>query len=331
MTLDISVVVPTYNRSDGLRPLLDRLLDQDAGDLAYDILIVDNNSTDDTRAVVEAVMAQDRSGRLRYAFEPRQGVSHARNTGVELTTAPIIAFLDDDGLPGREWVRSMKRAFDDHPEADCIAGRIKAHWTIPPPSWLQSAHAGPIALQDRPAPAYINARNASACLLTANLGVRRRVFETVGGFSPDYPRNQDREIEMRMWRAGLQGLYLPEMDVIVEVPENRLTRAYHRKWQATTGHYHALMRFRDTVDRNGVMHEESPHTRRLFGTPFFMYRSALSHVAGWLAAALRFRPHERFFHETRLWYYASFIKTRARHRTGRFGAPGVIRAVSECG
>lgn len=309
---DVSVVVPTFNRSVGLLPLIERLLDQEADGVDYDVTIVDNNSSDGTRALVEQAIARDATGRLNYIFESRQGVSHARNSGVRTTSAPIIAFLDDDGLPGRDWVAGMKRSFDTHPEADCIGGRVKAVWSVPRPAWLQDAHAGPIALQDRPQAAYVNAQNASACLLTANLGFRRSVFERIGGFSPDYPRNQDRELELRMWRAGMQGLYLPAMEVTVDVPPHRLTRAYHRRWQATTGHFHALMRFRDMVDGQGVLREESPHTRRLFGTPLFLYRSAAGHLFGWLSAAIRMRGSDRFYHETRLWYYLSFVRTRWR-------------------
>jgi glycosyltransferase involved in cell wall biosynthesis len=325
---DISVVVPTFNRAAQLASLLDRLLEQESEGLEWELLIVDNNSRDSTRKVVEAAVRRDATGRLRYAFEPRQGVSYARNTGIELTTGPIVAFLDDDGLPGHDWVRAMKQAFDAHPEADCIGGRVKALWSSPPPDWLSGAHAGPIALQDRPHAAYLNARQASACLLTANLGFRRRVFDMIGGFSPHYPRGQDRELEMRMWRAGMQGLYLPAMDVTVEVPGERLTWRYHRRWQATTAHYHALMRYRDTVDADGAMREESPHGRRLLGTPLFMYRAWLEHAVGWLAAAIRGRSKARFYHETRLWYYCSFFLTRCRYPKGRCGPGPVVRAGS---
>jgi glycosyltransferase involved in cell wall biosynthesis len=326
MALDISVVIPTFNRAVGLEPLLRRLLDQNATGIQYEILVVDNNSTDETKAVVAKLIAQDGTGRLRYAFEGRQGVSYARNTGIELTTAPIIAFLDDDGIPGREWVRSMKEAFDAHPEADCIGGRVRADWTEPPPPWFAAAHAGPVALQDRPEPAYLNARNASACLLTANLGFRREVFARIGGFSPRYRRNQDRELEMRMWRASMQGLYVPAMAVVVTVPRSRLTRKYHRRWQATTGHYHALMRFRDTVDGNGVMVDETPNARRIFGTPLFMYRSFLSHAVGWVSALVRLQAADRFYHETRLWYYVSFFITRWRNPDSTSEPPPKIQA-----
>jgi glucosyl-dolichyl phosphate glucuronosyltransferase len=321
-TPDVAVVVPTCNRASQLTPLLDRLLEQECTGFEWEIVIVDNNSTDRTRDVVRAAICRDMSGRLRYAFEPRQGPSYARNTGVELTTAPIVIFLDDDGIPGRTWLQAFKEAFDSHPEADCIGGRVKPEWAAPPPEWFTNhEHAGPVALQDRPHAAYVNASQASACLLTANLGFRRSVFDVVGGFSPHYFRGQDRELEMRMWRAGMQGLYLPGMEVSVEVPQERLTRRYHRRWHATTAYYHALMRYRDTVDGSGRLREEAPNMRRLFGTPLFMYRAAVAHATGWLRAALARRGAERFYHETRLWYYASFIVTRCRHPRG-LCAPG---------
>jgi glycosyltransferase involved in cell wall biosynthesis len=309
---DIAVVIPTYNRGAGLPAVLQPVLDQDAPGITYEVVVVDNNSSDRTRAVVEALISQDTTGRLRYAFEPRQGVSYARNTGVELTTAPIILFLDDDGVPGRDWVRSMKAAFDAHPEADCIAGRVKAEWPVPPPSWMGPPHMGPIAIQDRADATYVSRGSASMCLLTANLGIRREVFARIGGFSPAYPRGQDREFELRMWRAGMRGLYLPSMDVVVPVPGDRLTRTHHRRWQATTARYHARMRFRDCVDAKGVLHDEPVVNRTLLGTPLFLYREFLTHVIGWLGAALTFRSDRRFFHETRLWYYVSFLATRMR-------------------
>ncbi|MEN3339648.1 MAG: hypothetical protein V7647_3324 [Acidobacteriota bacterium] len=307
---DVSIVIPTYNRGPLLEPLLTRLLAQESGSVEFEIVVVDNNSTDGTRAIVESVARTDARGRLRYVFEPRQGVSYARNTGVASTTAPIILFLDDDGVPVADWVRSMKQAFDEHPEVDCIGGRITPRWVHPRPSWLAAPHWGPIAVQDRPHAAYLNAQQASACLLSANLGCRREAFNAVGGFSPEYPRNQDREFEMRLWRAGRQGLYLPAMDVTVEVPAERLTRHYHRRWQATTGRYHALMRYRDTLSPEGAMILEPANAPKILGSPRFLYREFLGHLAGYVGAALAFDADRRFFHETRLWYFVSFFWTR---------------------
>ena len=206
----------------------------------------------------------------------------------------------------------MKRAFADYPEVDCIGGRIRPRWTTPAPSWMRLAHAGPLALQDRPHPVRLDRTSASVCLLGANLACRRRVFSEVGGFSSRYPRNQDREFELRVWQAGKRGLYLPAMDVIVEVPADRLTKAYHRRWQATTGSYHAVMRFRDTLDASGQIVPESMVRRRWLGTPLFLYRECLHHVAGWWKALFAGDADDRFFHETRLCYFKGFLRTRIR-------------------
>ena len=89
-TPDISIVIPTYNRCRQLEPVLEALLAQDTGGATYEVIVVDNNSRDGTRAVVEKAMASDSFGLIRYVFEPRQGVSHARNTGVERSRAPIV-------------------------------------------------------------------------------------------------------------------------------------------------------------------------------------------------------------------------------------------------
>ena len=309
-TPDISIVIPTYNRCRQLEPVLAALLAQDTGGATYEVIVVDNNSRDGTRAVVEKAMASDSLGLISYVFEPRQGVSYARNTGVERSRAPIVAFLDDDGVPVRTWVREAKRAFAVYPQVDCIGGRVRAHPDTQRPSWLTHAHAGPVALQDRPHVQWVNRSSASTCLIGANLAIRRAVFDEVGWFSPDYPRNQDREYEMRMWRAGKLGVYLPTMDVIVEIPEERLTKRYHRQWQATTGRYHALLRFRDTVDAEGRLHDDETRNRRLLGTPLFLYRSFWRHIVSWCGALLRGDRDTRFFHETRLCYFTAFVWTR---------------------
>ena len=118
------------------------------------------------------------------------------------------------------------------PDVDCFGFRVRAVWSTPPPSWLTSADSGPIAIQDRPNPAPFDCDHAWACLSSANLVCRRQAFDEVGGFSPMYPRSQDREFELRLWRAGKRGLYLPIAEVLVDVPRNRLTKDYHRRWHA---------------------------------------------------------------------------------------------------
>src|SRR5262245_46055134 len=103
--------------------------------VSYEVIVADNNSSEDTRAVVDRALARGTPAPLRYVREPRQGVSYARNAGVSIARASLIAFLDDDGVPVPTWVSEIKRAFDEHPDIDCIGGRVRAVWNTPPPTW----------------------------------------------------------------------------------------------------------------------------------------------------------------------------------------------------
>jgi glycosyltransferase involved in cell wall biosynthesis len=309
MTPDLSIVIPTYNRPADLELVIDALMRQQTGGVSYEVIVADNNSGEDTRAVVDRALARGTPAPLRYVREPRQGVSYARNTGVSIARSPLIAFLDDDGVPVETWVREVKGACDQHPDVDCFGFRVRPVWTTPPPSWLTPADSGPIAIQDRPNPARFDRDHAASCLLSANLACRREAFEEVGGFSPLYPRSQDREFEQRLWRAGKCGLYLPIAEVLVDVPRDRLTKDYHRKWHTVMAHYQALMHYPDIIDASGRMIPEGTY-RTWLGVPRYMYRACLKHVVRWLRAALTGRSSERFHHELRIRSHLSFFMTR---------------------
>src|SRR5262245_19613952 len=99
----ISIVIATYNRAAQLQETLRSVLDQRPDTVPFEIIVVDNNCTDDTAGVVRAMQATA-GARLRYVKEPRQGNAYSRNTGIRHTTAPIIAFTDDDVLVAGDWV-----------------------------------------------------------------------------------------------------------------------------------------------------------------------------------------------------------------------------------
>src|ERR1051325_7818256 len=145
---EISVVIGTYNRCDVLRGALESLLSQDSGGIDYEVIIVDNNSTDDTRNMVEGLRDKFGSSNLIYCFERTQGVSHARNRGISMARGRLIAFTDDDIRPAENWIASVREGFDKFPNADCIGGRV-----LPPPKtevpvWLTQRHWTPLALLD---------------------------------------------------------------------------------------------------------------------------------------------------------------------------------------
>ena len=311
--VDVSVVVPTLNRSTLLARTLESLTAQRADRVAYEVIVVDNGSSDDTAAVVRTFV--DRMPMLRYCVEQQPGVSSARNRGIAESTAPIVAFIDDDNEADEGWVAAIKAFFDAHPDVDCVGGKIEGRFAAPPPSWLTPQHWGAIALQsDKGATPNLDANNASACLLTANFASRRAALEQVGGFATEFLRAQDRELQLRLWSAGKRGQYDGSLIVRTEVPQERLTKRYHRAFHTRNGALHARMGYLDRVDRDGRLIREPFTHVTLFGAPAFLYRKLLTRIARWALSIACFRWDQAFFHEVRARYVANYIWFRFRER-----------------
>src|ERR1051326_6177567 len=128
---DLSVVICTYNRPELLRLALTTLLRQSPANLTYEVVVVDNNSTPETRAVVDELAQPD--PRIRYVREMRQGKAYARNTAVAEARAPIVSFLDDDVTVRDNWMEIIPRTFKET-HVDFIGWeRLPGRGERPPP------------------------------------------------------------------------------------------------------------------------------------------------------------------------------------------------------
>jgi len=312
----VAVIVPTFNRSSSLMRLLESLGRQDAEGLRYDVIVVDNGSTDRTPELVADYGRQFPF--VRCVREARPGASNARNRGILSANARILAFIDDDVRAAPDWIAAIVRTFDRHPEIDCLGGRIEPRWPCTPPSWLTPLHWGPLALQmGRGTSSYIDAEHASACLVTANFACRADVFHDVGLFSPDFVRDEDRELNMRLWAAGKRGKYEDAVVTFADVQPERLEKPYHRRWHAVTGASHARLRYREAIDRDGRLRVPADIPGRSFlGSPAFLYRELLNHAGKWLRYAARLQWDDAFIHECRIRYLLSYIATRWRSSRG---------------
>jgi glycosyltransferase involved in cell wall biosynthesis len=318
---DISVVISTYNRADRLGDALERLLGQRG--VNYEVVAVDNNSTDGTRQVIESYVARS-GGRLRYVFEGRQGVSYGRNTGVAATQASLIAFTDDDMRMADDWLARIKQAFDAHPELDCLGGKVLPLWLAPCPTWLTPRHWSPIALLDYGTEPVVVDTSRRQTLVTANFAVRRAAFDRVGGFSPLTQRTQndvcsteDNELQLRLWRTGVRGMYFPEIIGWAQAPSRRLTKDYHRRWHRRHGRCMALMRDEQF---------EASTAGHLFGIPAHLFRQTVADIGKWAVACLRRDEAEAFWRETRLWFFAGFVAQRYKDYRQTLGTHRLRRA-----
>jgi len=309
MRPEISVVLSTYNRGPLLESALRSVLAQQQPVApAFELIVVDNNSTDRTRAIVERVAAED--GRVRYVFEARQGLSHARNAGIVQARGAIVAFTDDDVRAEPDWLAAIVRAFEEHPGADVVGGRVLPMWPSPPPAWLTRDHWAPLALVDHGEHPIAIASGHSIGVVGANMAFRRSVFDAVGLFATDFQRVkdgigslEDHDFLLRVYRSGRQGVYDPRIVVHAEVQPNRLEPAYHRRWHRGHGHFHALLRSEQM---------EATNRGRLLGVPAPLYRQALEDLVRWARATVARDRANAFLYEVRLRFFYGFFRTRRR-------------------
>jgi glycosyltransferase involved in cell wall biosynthesis len=321
--MDVSVVVCTYNRCAMLRSALESILAQDTQGVACEVIVVDNNSADETRDVVGSFLDGGRRD-VRYIFEGRQGLSHARNAGIAAARAPVVAFTDDDVHVAGDWVATIKRRFDANPDIDVLGGKVLPEWPRQPPAWLTERHWAPLALMDHGDEPFVVDATRPVCLVGANLSVRRSLFDVVGGFEPGLQRVkdgigslEDHEFEMRVWAKGRRGLYDPGVVVSAAVQDERLTKAYHRRWHHGHGRFYALLR--DEQIEQG--------RARLFDVPGHVYRHGLANTAGWLMEWLRGRQARAFRHECEVRFVQGFVHER-RRAFAAAGPAGTLRELT---
>lgn len=238
--LAASIVVCSYNRAESLRDTIAalRLLRTPAG-YDWEVIVVDNNSRDHTRAVVE--QAQASWPRLRYEFEGAQGLSHARNRGLNCARGSVILFTDDDVLPEPDWLQQTLAGFERY-RADAVGGFIAPIWENPPPPWLTERFHGFLAIRADSSDDYEILQPGRAPF-GANMAFRRSVFERVGLFDTSRGRKgavlasgEDGDMFERILAARLKVVFLGASRVHHKVEGFRTTKRYFRRWRFQTSY-----------------------------------------------------------------------------------------------
>lgn len=299
----LSVILPTYNRACALQRALAALLRQDAPGDAYEVIAVDNNSSDGTAAFLASLA----DPRVRAIREPRQGLSFARNAGLAQARGDLIAFTDDDVEVAPDWVATIVHTLDARCDVDGVGGRVLPAWEQEPPAWLTKAHWAPLALQDHGDQKRVFDRGTPIGLVGANVAFRRSVFDRTGAFSPAVQRvkdgigsTEDHELLTRLYEAGGRMLYLPRMLVLARVQPDRCERAYHRRWHEGHGRFHALMRTPE-MERSRL---------KPFGVPAHLLRAAARDGITWLRSSLARNRDAAFDAELRLRFFRGFVAAR---------------------
>ncbi len=259
--MKFSIIIATYNRADELPRTLESLKQLDVAE-SWEVIIVDNNSSDGTQEVVK-----EQEGSfpvpLRYLMEREQGRSAALNAGIRAATGEILAITDDDVRVDPRWLTNAERALREL-NCDYVGGKALPVWSGKRPNWLPNRggkHWGVIALLDYgPEPIEFGDRVP----LGVNMVFRRESFVRAGLWDNSIGRKAGTLLgqEVREWTqrarvAGLRGFYSPDLVVHHVIPQDRLTKKYFRRWF----YWHGISRA--ILYQNNRLDMESPERTAL--------------------------------------------------------------------
>ena len=313
MTIAVSVVVATYNRARLLPGVFGALASQQAPpSLDWEIVVVDNNSSDATPDVV-ASLARTSRVPVRPAFEAAPGLSNARNRGVREARGEILAFTDDDVLPAPDWIAQIVAAIERW-DAHGVGGRILPLWEVPPPAWIEenARFLRRLSVMD-----FDEGRLLALPLERrpqvwgANMAFRRELLDRVGGFDARLGvtgsrlfRSEESDLIERALGLGLRIAYDPAPTVYHRIGPDRMRKSYFRRLEFD-GAY---------GDARAARRVEAP---ALLGAPRTAYRNFFEAFRTWLILCLRRRPG--VFDQELLWrFWAGAIAGHwSRGRVGR--------------
>lgn len=176
----ISVIIPTYNGADVLRKSLETWTQQTVSMDDYEVIVVDNNSTEDIRSVVECVVGSGNSN-IRYVLETTKGATAARHRGVRESRGEYLVFADNDGLYNPECLEEILKVYQGNPECVAVACKIDIQWDGKEPDWIEPYKYLLGQLNYGNNVVY----GTDFYLNGGFMSVRRDVFERLGGFNPD--------------------------------------------------------------------------------------------------------------------------------------------------
>ncbi|QIZ71042.1 glycosyltransferase family 2 protein [Oxynema aestuarii] len=233
--LEVSAIICTHNREQYLGKAIDSLLAQDVRN--FEAIVVDNASTDATRAVVDRRRDDDR---LHYVYEAELGLSTARNTGARVARGRILAYLDDDAVASPQWLSVLVQAYRENDRLAVAGGKVTLIWPehYTPPPWLSEGLAGNLGAYDLgDLPQAIEQPGLTPRGL--NYSIRRTFLDQIGGFNPNLGRmgtkllsNEELYVTELALELGWQVFYLPEALVAHHVAPERLARSWflQRGW-----------------------------------------------------------------------------------------------------
>lgn len=230
----VSLIIATYNGAKKLPATLTSLAEQTLNRELWEAVIVNNNSSDNTSEVVEKFAASHPELSIRLVHEPQQGLSYARNRGIDEAAGEYLVIIDDDEIACPELLAEYYEFLDTRPHVVAAGGKITPHYPTRRPRWMSRITERPIAgtldlgneICDFPEGKYFGG---------GNMALRRTAINYYGKFNTNLGRrgskllgSEEKELYMRYYTSGEDICYLPKAEIFHVIDESRLTKAYFK-------------------------------------------------------------------------------------------------------
>ncbi len=230
--VSISVVICTYNRASYIQDAMESLVTQTLDKTAFEVIIVNNNSTDHTQQVCLDFLRAHPDYDFQYLNEPKQGASFARNTGAALAKGQLLCFMDDDAVAGKDYLERIVYFFESHPDAGGLGGKIIPKYIPAEPAWMSyyvSSMVGNFDYSDT-----VEVFSPNKYPLESNMIIRKADFDAISGFNTALPGvvgtlrigGEGKDFFMRLKALGRVIYYDPAIVVQHVVEVSKLTPEY---------------------------------------------------------------------------------------------------------
>ena len=239
--MDLDLIIPTYNRAGLLDKCLKSVLRASRpANLNLTVVVVDNNSKDNTKVLVETYLRQSEV-HFRYLFVAHPGKSAALNEALRQTDGEYIGLIDDDEQLDTAWFEVACREFASNSATEYIGGPYHPNWEIEAPRWLPYSLPGVIGIVSRPERALFTPQ-FNGMLMGGNVVIRRTTLQKVlpyplelGKIGEKIRSGMDEIMYHRLLKIGARGVVVPDLIIYHWIPASRLTKRYYRKWAVGRG------------------------------------------------------------------------------------------------
>lgn len=230
----ISVVVCTYNRELYLPKMLDSVAKQNCAKSDFELILVNNKSTDNTEEICLKYKAENTSVNFNYFLETNQGLSYARNRGIKEAKGDFIVFVDDDAFLDENYIKELKSYLQTVPSNLGFGGKILPYLECELPKWMSKYLSSLMSIIDLGND--VTLFKGSKYPIGANMGVSRTVVDKIGMFNESLGRTgtsmlggEEKDFFFRIKEAGFPIYYFPKMLVHHVIPAKRLTVEFIKK------------------------------------------------------------------------------------------------------